>query len=290
MPSAVLARTAIGGAVRSRAFRYRSIDAKAPALALVPRMAGLRHRQGLLPGIAPFRVDAFAPRIIVRPRSRGPQAERTINGGLRFATCACAQSSATIGRPTIWAGGPHPGSATKGASARFQLETKHRTGASSRSSPKMKALLVIALAATALTSGAPALAQSYGSPPSGPVRPGHGFREQLEGCCQSNGNSSPRRRTVPKASSRCHLQCVNCRILWTRLRRISLAIIGPNRFHHLRRWCQSNGNLSPRGRTEPKPDPRLGEDCLPGSQCSGSSLLVDFPTDEVALLGEVVVD
>lgn len=45
----------------------------------------------------------------------------------------------------------------------------------------MKALLVAALAATALTSGAPALAQSYGPPASGPVRPGHGFREQLEG-------------------------------------------------------------------------------------------------------------
>lgn len=45
----------------------------------------------------------------------------------------------------------------------------------------MKSLLVLALAATALTSAAPALAQSYGPPPNGPVRPGHGFREQLEG-------------------------------------------------------------------------------------------------------------
>lgn len=45
----------------------------------------------------------------------------------------------------------------------------------------MKSLLVVALAATALTSAAPALAQPYGPPPGGPVQPGHGFREQLEG-------------------------------------------------------------------------------------------------------------
>jgi len=45
----------------------------------------------------------------------------------------------------------------------------------------MKSLLVVALAATALTSAAPALAQPHGPPPGGPVQPGHGFREQLEG-------------------------------------------------------------------------------------------------------------
>ena len=45
----------------------------------------------------------------------------------------------------------------------------------------MKSLLVVALAATAMTAAAPALAQPYGSHPGGPVQPGHGFREQLEG-------------------------------------------------------------------------------------------------------------
>ncbi len=57
-----------------------------------------------------------------------------------------------------------------------------------------------------------------------------------------------------------------------------------------KRCCQSNGNSSPRGRGKPKPNSRLGEDCLPGGQCGGSSLLVDCPADEMAFLSEVVVD
>lgn len=43
----------------------------------------------------------------------------------------------------------------------------------------MKSLFVVALAATALSSAAPAMAQQYESR-GGPVQPGHGFREQLE--------------------------------------------------------------------------------------------------------------
>ncbi len=60
--------------------------------------------------------------------------------------------------------------------------------------------------------------------------------------------------------------------------------------YQMARCCQSNGNWSPRGRKEPKPNSRLGEDCLPGGQCGGSSLLVDCPADEMAFLSEVVVD
>ena len=42
----------------------------------------------------------------------------------------------------------------------------------------MKSLFVAALAAAALTSAAPAMAQQF-APAGGPVQPGHGFREQL---------------------------------------------------------------------------------------------------------------
>ena len=46
--------------------------------------------------------------------------------------------------------------------------------------PHMKSLFVVALAATALTSALPAIAQQYAPPAGGQVQPGHGFREQLE--------------------------------------------------------------------------------------------------------------
>ncbi|HLZ75810.1 hypothetical protein [Phenylobacterium sp.] len=44
----------------------------------------------------------------------------------------------------------------------------------------MKSLFVVALAASALTSAAPAMAQQFQPSAGGPVQPGHGFREQLE--------------------------------------------------------------------------------------------------------------
>jgi hypothetical protein len=44
----------------------------------------------------------------------------------------------------------------------------------------MKSLLAVALCATALCGAAPTLAQPYGPPPAGAVRPGHDLREQLD--------------------------------------------------------------------------------------------------------------
>ena len=57
-----------------------------------------------------------------------------------------------------------------------------------------------------------------------------------------------------------------------------------------RRCRQSNENLSPLGRNEPKPNLALSHDCAPLGRRGGASLPVDFPTDEVALLVEMVVN
>ena len=54
--------------------------------------------------------------------------------------------------------------------------------------------------------------------------------------------------------------------------------------------CQSNANLSPVRRIEPKPTRDLGHDRPPLGQGGGASFSVDFAADEVAVLAEVVVN
>lgn len=56
------------------------------------------------------------------------------------------------------------------------------------------------------------------------------------------------------------------------------------------RRCQSNGDLSPIGRHEPKPNRGLSHHGLAGRPCGGPSLLVGFAVDEMALLSEMIVD
>ena len=57
-----------------------------------------------------------------------------------------------------------------------------------------------------------------------------------------------------------------------------------------RRCRQSNENLSPLGRNEPKPNLALSHDCAPLGQGGGASFPVDLAADEVALLTEMVVN
>ncbi len=54
--------------------------------------------------------------------------------------------------------------------------------------------------------------------------------------------------------------------------------------------CQSNGSTSPLWHREPKSILALGQDCPPLGQRGGASLPVDFATDDVAFLAEMVVD